>query len=88
MESSPIAERTLSTPAFANSKRPLENGNSSPTSKREAEDDGDEPLTKKSKSNAIQNVAPLAERMRPRTLDEVCGQELVGPNGMCPDSQL
>ncbi|KAJ9662524.1 DNA-dependent ATPase mgs1 [Coniosporium apollinis] len=27
-------------------------------------------------------AAPLAERMRPRTLDEVCGQELVGPNGV------
>ncbi|KXL41699.1 hypothetical protein M433DRAFT_68910 [Acidomyces richmondensis BFW] len=26
--------------------------------------------------------APLAERMRPQTLDEVAGQELVGPNGV------
>lgn len=26
--------------------------------------------------------APLADRMRPRTLDEVCGQELVGPDGV------
>ncbi|TKA66869.1 hypothetical protein B0A55_08314 [Friedmanniomyces simplex] len=26
--------------------------------------------------------APLAERMRPRTLDEVAGQELVGPDGV------
>ena len=33
-------------------------------------------------SNAFQKAAPLAERMRPRTLDEVCGQELVGPNGI------
>lgn len=33
-------------------------------------------------SNALQKAAPLAERMRPRTLDEVCGQELVGPNGL------
>ncbi|KAM4066878.1 ATPase family associated with various cellular activities (AAA) domain-containing protein [Hirsutella rhossiliensis] len=27
-------------------------------------------------------AAPLAERMRPQTLDEVCGQELVGPRGV------
>ncbi len=27
-------------------------------------------------------AAPLAERMRPRSLDEVCGQELVGPHGV------
>lgn len=37
---------------------------------------------KKSKLNAFQRAAPLAERMRPRTLDEVCGQELVGPQGV------
>lgn len=38
--------------------------------------------TKRPKTNALQKAAPLAERMRPRTLDEVCGQELVGPNGV------
>lgn len=27
-------------------------------------------------------AAPLAERMRPQTLDDVCGQELVGPRGV------
>lgn len=31
---------------------------------------------------AIQQAAPLAERMRPRNLDEVCGQSLVGPSGV------
>ncbi|KGQ12497.1 ATPase WRNIP1 C26H5.02c [Beauveria bassiana D1-5] len=30
----------------------------------------------------LSKAAPLAERMRPTTLDEVCGQELVGPNGV------
>ncbi|KAK0661715.1 ATPase WRNIP1-like protein C26H5.02c [Lasiodiplodia hormozganensis] len=40
------------------------------------------PSPKRSKSNAFQKVAPLAERMRPRTLDEVCGQELVGSDGV------
>ncbi|PGH07379.1 hypothetical protein AJ79_06281 [Helicocarpus griseus UAMH5409] len=33
-------------------------------------------------STALKNAAPLAERMRPQTLDEVCGQELVGPSGV------
>ncbi|OAA56166.1 aaa family ATPase [Niveomyces insectorum RCEF 264] len=27
-------------------------------------------------------AAPLAERMRPQSLDDVCGQDLVGPNGL------
>ncbi|RFN52575.1 atpase [Fusarium flagelliforme] len=36
-------------------------------------------VTKKTKT---QRAAPLAERMRPRTLDEVCGQDLVGPTGV------
>ena len=31
---------------------------------------------------ALQKAAPLAERMRPRTLDDVYGQELVGPAGV------
>ncbi|KAK4141714.1 uncharacterized protein C8A04DRAFT_38876 [Dichotomopilus funicola] len=37
------------------------------------------PLAKRSK-NA--RTAPLAERMRPDTLDDVFGQDLVGPNGV------
>ena len=41
-----------------------------------------EPAMKKSKTNAFQKAAPLAERMRPRTLDDVYGQELVGPHGV------
>ena len=39
-------------------------------------------LPKRTKLSTLQKVAPLAERMRPRTLDEVCGQELVGPSGV------
>jgi putative ATPase len=39
-------------------------------------------LPKRSKLNALQKVAPLAERMRPTSLDDVYGQELVGPNGL------
>ncbi|KAK3186428.1 DNA-dependent ATPase mgs1 [Lecanicillium sp. MT-2017a] len=34
------------------------------------------------KKTKTQKAAPLAERMRPKTLDEVCGQELVGKNGV------
>ncbi|KAL8743580.1 MAG: hypothetical protein Q9184_008095, partial [Pyrenodesmia sp. 2 TL-2023] len=42
-----------------------------------------EPPAKRLKaSTAVQKAAPLAERMRPRTLDDVCGQELVGPSGV------
>jgi putative ATPase len=42
----------------------------------------DEPSSKKCKPNAFQKAAPLAERMRPHTLDDVCGQELVGQSGV------
>jgi putative ATPase len=37
------------------------------------------PMTKRSKNT---RNAPLAERMRPDTLDDVFGQDLVGPNGV------
>lgn len=44
---------------------------------------GKEPPVKRLKSSsALQAVAPLAERMRPRTLDEIIGQDLVGVNGV------
>ncbi|RDW82179.1 hypothetical protein BP6252_03291 [Coleophoma cylindrospora] len=41
-----------------------------------------EPAAKKPKTNAFQKVAPLAERMRPRKLDDIYGQELVGKDGV------
>ncbi|KAF4465150.1 DNA-dependent ATPase MGS1 [Fusarium albosuccineum] len=34
------------------------------------------------KKTKTQRAAPLADRMRPRTLDDVCGQDLVGPSGV------
>ena len=40
------------------------------------------PAAKRVKTNIMHNVAPLAERMRPKTLDDVCGQDLVGPSGV------
>ncbi|KAI0156460.1 ATPase WRNIP1 [Xylariaceae sp. FL1272] len=39
------------------------------------------PVAKKAKTRAAR-TAPLAERVRPHSLDEVYGQELVGPNGV------
>lgn len=42
----------------------------------------DEPRAKKAKLNPFQKAAPLAERMRPRILDDIYGQELVGPQGV------
>lgn len=44
--------------------------------------DFDQPPSKRPKLNALQRAAPLAERMRPRTLDDVYGQDLVGPTGV------
>ena len=46
-----------------------------------ADADGDSSV-KRPKVNPFLKVAPLLERMRPKTLDEVCGQELVGPHGV------
>ncbi|OQV04942.1 hypothetical protein CLAIMM_09752 [Cladophialophora immunda] len=40
------------------------------------------PPNKKPKHNPFEKAAPLAERMRPKTLDEVCGQDLVGRDGV------
>lgn len=49
----------------------------------EADDEYVEPPSKKSKTlDAFQRAAPLAERMRPRTLDDVLGQDLVGHTGV------
>lgn len=41
-----------------------------------------EPQAKRPKVNAFHKAAPLAERMRPKNLEDVCGQELVGPTGV------
>ena len=70
--------------ATPGSKRPAENQETALTSSTDSTSLLEaEPLAKRPKaSNALQKVAPLAERMRPRTLDEVCGQDIVGPNGV------
>lgn len=66
-------------------KRSFEDDKSESVSKQDVdlyEKSPDEPNSKKSKTSAFRRAAPLAERMRPRTLDEICGQELVGPYGV------
>ncbi|KAL2866592.1 ssDNA-dependent ATPase MGS1 [Aspergillus lucknowensis] len=68
-----------------NGKRTVtQNGSALPDDNvtRSQPEDALESAPKKPKVNAFQKAAPLAERMRPRTLDEVCGQELVGPTGV------
>jgi putative ATPase len=42
----------------------------------------EEQPAKKSKTNAFHKAAPLAERMRPTSLDDIVGQELVGAHGV------
>jgi len=71
---------------WQSSTQPLpESGNKRARDPDLANGDKDEDVTpkvKKAKTNILEKVAPLAERMRPKTLDEVHGQELVGPNGV------
>ena len=79
--SSPIAARPAPAPGAAAD----EDANGAKTTSRERPEETDKatagsgPLVKRSKTN---RAAPLAERMRPHSLDEVFGQDLVGPNGV------
>lgn len=73
------------TPTQPQRKRSFEDVDSRPPIQQDGErleNAVDEPSSKKAKPNAFQKAAPLAERMRPRTLDDVYGQELVGPSGV------
>ena len=65
-------------------KRSFEHIESAPPVKHEVnlETALEAPAAKKTKTGAFQKAAPLAERMRPRTLDDVFGQDLVGPQGV------
>ncbi|CAD0092561.1 unnamed protein product [Aureobasidium mustum] len=86
----PAAKRTHSIPtstqALNGAAPPKSTQTSITTTKRPLEDIKDEdtpqPLPKKSKNINLEKAAPLAERMRPQSLDEVQGQELVGRNGI------
>ncbi|KAJ4355945.1 DNA-dependent ATPase mgs1 [Didymosphaeria variabile] len=51
----------------------------------ENQTNGDAPsptAVKRKKLKAVEDAQPLAERMRPMKLDDVFGQELIGPNGI------
>lgn len=54
------------------------------TSNGQSNSDAPSPQTVKRtrRLKAVEDAAPLAERMRPVSLDDVCGQELVGPGGI------
>lgn len=89
----PIRSRTdqssAANPRIATSKRPLEQTDPGANDSTDQQINGvhseapSEPAAKKPKPTSVfQKAAPLAERMRPTTLDEVCGQELVGPSGV------
>lgn len=52
---------------------------SKPTGSESSKDLKGEPATKRAK---IRAPAPLAERVRPGTLDDIAGQDLVGPHGI------
>ena len=85
---------SLRSEAYNHNRQPSSIGVTTPVAKRPinddqisgnpsiGQDDGGEPFSKRPKTFNLHNVAPLAERMRPRTLDDVYGQELVGPHGV------
>jgi putative ATPase len=84
---------SIATPRTAPSKRSLEQTNkhtNTHTNDSKSQQANEiqyeatfEPEAKRQKQlNAFQKAAPLADRMRPTTLDEICGQELVGPSGV------
>lgn len=69
-----LSARPLPPPSFSTQ---IANGTKRPTS------DDDRPIPQEQKAKKLKKShAPLAERMRPTSLDEVAGQELVGPNGV------
>lgn len=76
---------TPSTPVF-NKRAVTEQiaGNDAEHSSFESHGDfeGEPPAKRRKPSTALQRAAPLAERMRPRNLDDIYGQELVGPDGV------
>lgn len=67
--------------ALTGKKRTFEEGPGE-GNKVEVRPDAEEEEERVVKKTKTSRAAPLAERMRPRTLDEVCGQDLVGPNGV------
>ncbi|KAG5920378.1 hypothetical protein E4U42_006210, partial [Claviceps africana] len=79
-------EATSSLGAEARMNGHVEHGDAGDGGKNKDDDDDDNNNNnnnnKAVKRTKTQTSAPLAERMRPTTLDDVCGQELVGPRGV------
>ena len=82
VRTNPASSNGTSPPNQLQLKRPLEEAISGGQHESTSGNTDDEPALKRSKKNAFDRAAPLAERMRPRTLDDVCGQELVGEHGV------
>lgn len=77
---SPPTPDTGNTQSFTDTqKRPLANGHDQANG---IDHDLAPPPAKRTKLNHLEKAAPLAERLRPKSLDDVCGQELVGPDGL------
>ncbi|KAK6345445.1 hypothetical protein TWF718_007361 [Orbilia javanica] len=82
-------KRTFSLPFQGTShdgkKSDLGSGGNASFSKSFGDDvmaDPDTPAAKRQKTSSARSAMPLAERVRPNTLDNIFGQDLVGPNGI------
>lgn len=74
-------------PVFTSKKRPNPSSqDSSQNSELAPLPSPVQPTPKKQKQSTgasnLREAMPLAEKMRPRELDEICGQDLVGPDGV------
>jgi putative ATPase len=78
-----ISASHITQPGIKRQAIDLQDGTSRPAGTEQSTSLEGEPPAKRIKpSTAFQKAAPLAERMRPRSLDDVYGQELVGPDGV------
>src|ERR1700744_3375521 len=78
-----ISQRTNPSSSTAVSENGIKRKHDENSENRTGEDTTiEEPSLKKPKGSHFQNAAPLAEKMRPKRLVDVCGQELVGPQGV------
>ncbi|KAH8168955.1 ATPase family associated with various cellular activities (AAA) domain-containing protein [Sarocladium implicatum] len=76
-EEGPGAEFGAGSPAVGVKREEQENGVQEQQQQQQPVEEG-----RAIKKTKTARSAPLAERMRPKTLDEVCGQDLVGPSGV------
>lgn len=86
-QSAPTPKRNnVISPVFAAQKRPHPSSQDSSLSSESTSQLSPQPTPKKQKHSTgasnLRDAMPLAEKMRPRGLDEICGQDLVGPNGV------